>query len=354
MKSLRYTYESNTATSSDTFADLMFCALIVLVLFVLSLSVEVSQRVRGSSNPQIAQQFSATIDKLNKLNIDLMEESKQLRGAYESLHRDYDDLAATNTLLADKAEAIARDALVQAQNAEVQNRDLKKMQLSKTASQRVYGSRAIAYIAVAYDHDHDRFYFVSTSRVEELMVGDLNLSAFEKLLLDQQRIDSLVESLKQQRGYSLQEFSKIFLTFSNYLAVMMDSTIAEQSIGVQFASTLEEEITSSTITHEQRKAHLESINKLLKSRRLTGEGMLPRALLRFDNQRRVVSLGDVMMTASEAVDVFRSVGGRGAEIVFDDNIEIPDWIKDEVLIPSGYIDGLSIPKEQITRLSRDE
>ena len=47
MKSLSDQYTSTHGESSDTFADLMFCALVVLVLFVLALAIEISQRVRA-------------------------------------------------------------------------------------------------------------------------------------------------------------------------------------------------------------------------------------------------------------------------------------------------------------------
>lgn len=51
MKSLNNRYTAVYSNTHETFADIVFCALVVLVLFVMALAIEVSQRVRAKVVP---------------------------------------------------------------------------------------------------------------------------------------------------------------------------------------------------------------------------------------------------------------------------------------------------------------
>lgn len=99
---MRNLVRKQTSDSYQTFADLVFCKLIALLLFVLVLALEVNQRVRAddATDVNIEEMVEAeTLDEAKQQIEELTEVVEKLKKAFEVSQQKYDELAEAHRQL---------------------------------------------------------------------------------------------------------------------------------------------------------------------------------------------------------------------------------------------------------------
>jgi len=101
MKSSNETYASSHGNTHETFADLVFSALVVLVLFVVTLAVEVSQRVRASL---ISTEVVPVVEVVEQIETLTPEGVKELS---ERLQKQQSEMEAQRRRMADQEQQLS-------------------------------------------------------------------------------------------------------------------------------------------------------------------------------------------------------------------------------------------------------
>ncbi|MEM7519167.1 MAG: hypothetical protein AAF368_19855, partial [Planctomycetota bacterium] len=162
----------------------------ILLLFVLALAVEVSERVRVDTQPIDVRPIA--VETVSSLSA---EEVSELT---EKLARQQAELDAMRRRLAEQRKAVARE------------------RAAVRGEQRLTGAREPAAINVAYDYRRELYYFAPSRDVEQADTKKSGESVLEYVARKRSELQALARRLRLQRGYPLEEMQSIYTAFSKY------------------------------------------------------------------------------------------------------------------------------------------
>lgn len=314
MKSLNDRYEESQSSVHETFADLIFCALVVLVLFVMTLAVEVSQRVRAkiSQVPEVP-----VVEEIEQMSPEEVKElSKELQQQQEEL------------------------------------KSLRKQMVKQSAAlsgeQRFTGAREPASLAIAYNYRTKLFYFVPAKDVEHADRSQSGESAFEFLARKRSELRVIANRAKRiQRGYTMEEAARIYSAFSTYRQINPTETsytVSEEKLGINYHTVLCALIAGDETTPEGAEEVV--VDAILNVYARTGrqnEKMYPVLEVSINSAGRTTEVNGLKLAPLELRNLLLALSGRGAMIdLIGIEAKPPTWLKEKVLTPAGYVGG--IPK----------
>ncbi|QDT59984.1 hypothetical protein SV7mr_24980 [Stieleria bergensis] len=322
MKSLNERYHAAGTNVHETFADLIFCALVVLVLFVMMLAIEVSQRVRTSlaevpEVPEVATEIPEvheikllSAEEIKELSLEVMQQEKEL----QQLRR---QMAAQADKVANQAAAL-------------------------DGEQRFTGATEPAAILVAYDYDRDRFLFIRQKEFERATTKRSGESIFEFNRRSTKELVELALATREQRYFSRSEAAALYSAFSGYQQINPTNTsytISEETLGVTYSLGLSAYIAGDTDISDRHVEEVEAaIHSCLRSRPSKAKDMYPSVTVSVNTRTRTVDMNGVKLSARNFKDLLLAVGGRGVMLDFEGyEGKAPDWLKRQVLEPAGYI-----------------
>jgi hypothetical protein len=314
VKSLNDRYVQSHSNTHETFADLIFCALIVLVLFVMMLAVEVSQRVR-SSIPAIPE-VPAVEDVEAMSAEEVAELSKQLKQQESELDK-------------------LREQMV-------------KQSAALSGEQRFTGAREPASFSIAYDYQDEKFYFVAAKDVEHADRAQSGESPFEFLVRKRTELRLIAaRALRSQRGYTKEEATQLYSAFSKYRQINPDEdgfSVSEEQVGISYHTQLCAMVAGEdSISDVQEARVVREILEVYQQPGPTLENMYPVVQVTVNEENQTVEVNGVVLLPVQLRDLLLSLGGRGAMIdLLGMNGSAPGWLREQVLVPAGYIGN--VPK----------
>lgn len=332
MKSLSENYAASHSSTHETFADLVFCALVVLVLFVFTLAVEVSQRVRAdivSKNPVPEVEAIDDIETLSP------EEVKELSDKLQKQQKEME--SQRQRMLAQEEELQQYRARIANQEATVANR-----MAALNGEQRFTGATEPALVQIAYDYREDRFIFVRRKEFEHAVTRQSGESDLGFLVRTQRELVDLALLSRNQRYYTEEEANKIYAAFKTYQQINPTETsfsVSNERIGVNYAPGLSGYIAGDKDLPDYASSEIEAaINDNFLETGGRSDAMYPSAAVEvLVNQRRVV-LNGIVLSAKDFKDILLAIGGRGVMLDFSGyDGPAPEWLVEEVLTPTGYI-----------------
>lgn len=324
MKSLNDQYKSSHGSTHETFADLVFCALIVLVLFVLALAIEVSQRVRAELAP------TEPVEVVKEVELKTLTK-EEIATLSEKLQKQEVEMKELQQRLQQRNIQIAE-----------QSKTVKNKLAAMNGEQRYTGARQPAAINLAYDYRKERFYFIPSKEVNH---ADRRLSGESALEYAGRKTEELVAialKARKQRGYSVDETKRIFQAFTKYQQVIPvgDSYRVEKSrVNIYYHTTLCGYIAGDTKISDAIKNLIQlKLLDIEQTERPDGESMYPQCTLSVDLASRNLKLNGLVFSLKEMKDVLLSFDGRGTMIDLEGlNGPAPEWLKEKLLNPTGYI-----------------
>jgi len=305
---------AGSTTASETFGDLVFCALIVLVLFVLALSIEVSQRVRAAEAP-VARVDPEAVAKLSPEEIaELSQRLRQQQAAISELRE---------KLRAEKARVSSQVAAL-------------------SGEQRFTGAREPASFCIGVDYVRERYYFVPS---RELNHADKRLSGestLEYVVRKKRELSTIARNAKRGRSYSPEETIRVYRAFSQYQEVIPENDgyrIETSPIGITYSTWLSDKLTLGIDSDAQASEAIVvgAMQKVYENRGDPKEQMYPQVKLDIREGERV-SIGGVDLSARDLRDILVSISGRGALVdLVGIGTTAPEWLREGALIPAGYI-----------------
>ncbi len=325
MKSFSDRYSDSHHSTHETFADLVFCVLIVLVLFVMMLALEVSQRVRA----EIA-------TKVDIVEIETVEDIKMLSP---------DEVAALSERLQNQqAELEKQQQRIQqlqlqaaSQASKVQNKIA-----ALNGEQRFTGATEPASLQTAYDYRLDRFYFVRSKEFNEATTRKSGESDLEFLVRFRVEFAVLAAMCKRQRNYSIDEARRIFAAFTQYQQINPSEdgyTVASEKISLTYSVPFSALLAGDDEAPDFAEGLIVEAGLEVYNQQLRGsDAMHPSArILVLPNQKRVI-INEVSLSPKEFKDLLLAFGGRGVMLDFEGyDGAAPDWLVEEVLTPTGYV-----------------
>jgi hypothetical protein len=332
MKSLSDQYSAAHTSTHETFADLVFCALVVLVLFVVTLAVEVSQRVRATL---------VEVEEVPKVELpEAFEDlsTDELRELSEAMQRQQRELEAYKQRLQAQNEQIRQmQTRLSEQTAEVANQ-----MAALQGEQRFTGATEPAVLQVAYDYNRDRFVFVRRKEFERAITRRSGESNFEYLARVQTELAELALHCRKQRFFSANEVRRIHAAISQYQEIVPGSrgyTVEDAEIGVNYSSKLSSFIVGDLELTDAAASEVElAVYQTFDEPGATSEAMYPSLLIEIDPGSRVATVNGVRLQPTELKEFLLAVGGRGLMLDFEGyQGAAPEWLMEEVLIPTGYV-----------------
>lgn len=317
MKSLSENYTESHGNTHETFADLVFCALVVLILFVLALTVEVSQRVRSVAEVKEVDEVKA--EDVVKLS---PQEMEQLSAKLQSQQAELKEL---------------RQKLIDNQS-EVQNR-----MAALAGEQRFTGVREPASLTMAYDYRKQLFYFVPAKDVDDADRARSGETSLESLTRKQITLRRVAEAARErQRGYTLAEAQAIYSAMTQYKMIEPNAasyTVTTESVGISYHVLLCEYISDGASTTVDREAEVvDAILKVYTNKGPERDDMYPSCRLEIDDLRQKINIGGVSMSARNLRDTLLSISGRGLLLDMEGyQGSVPKWLYEGALVPAGYV-----------------
>ncbi len=329
MKSLSDQYTSTHGESSDTFADLMFCALVVLVLFVLALAIEISQRVRA----ELVQTDPIEVVEAETVAAMTPEEIEALTKELQDRNHEIDTL---------KGKLQARVEQIEQQETQVANQ-----MAAMSGEQRFTGARQPASLSIAYDYHEKEFFFVSSRKVDSADRRNSGEGAVEYITRKKTELAQIAVAAADQRGFSLSEAKALYSAFSTYEEVLPDGDsykIKQSNMGVFYHVLLCAYIAGDNDSGELEEQLVTSaLSSVWNQRSPKGDDMYPKVTLEVDAKRREIVVNGVTLSPRDLREILLSVDGRGCMLdLVGFTGSPPDWLREEVLVPAGYISG--VPK----------
>lgn len=325
MKSLNDNYASGAGSSHETFSDLMFCALIVLVLFILALAIEVSTRVKASIPDTVVE-----VKKVEEVELSTMTK-EEVAELSEKLQKQKVKMDEMRQQLKKSVGKMA------SQRAKVSNQ-LAAMQ----GEQRFTGAREPASLSMAYDYNKNTFHFLSGRESNHAEMRNSGESLSEHRLRQMEEHVAIALKARKQRGYSMEEASAIYQAFSTYKEVepsLHSYDIIDSVVGINYTATLSAYIAGETDLSASKKSLV--VTKLLEVYDVKGEKsdeMYPRIVFEVDEEKRKITINGVLLSPRDTKEILLSITGRGAMIDLEGLSGTPPrWLTEEVLIPAGYI-----------------
>jgi|GEM_PF-3259635 len=329
MKSLDDMYTSTHGSTHETFADLIFCALIVLVLFIMALAIEVSQRVRAELNEiepiEVVQEeelVTMTKEEVEALSQKLQAQQELLEELQQQLHERDNELAQQEQKVADQMAAISGE-------------------------QRFTGAREPAAIHLAYDYKEDRYYFVPSKDVDHADRRKSGETAWEYMNRKARELTAVAALAKTQRGFTQNETQAIFTAFSKYRQIIPtadDYEVKISKLNVYYHITLCSYIAGDEDTSALERSLIElKIHQAASVAGPDSESMYPKCMLEVLPGEKRLRLNGIEMSTRDMKTVLLSLAGRGAMLDLEGFTgKAPEWLKEELLTPTGYIS--KIPK----------
>lgn len=322
MKSLNDNYVAGSGSSHETFSDLMFCALIVLVLFIMALAIEVSTRVKASTT-------ETAIEKVEKVELSTMtkEEVAELSEKLQKQQVEMDDLK----------EQLAQSAVaIQSERHQVQ----KKM-AALNGEQRFTGAREKATLNMAYDYNEREFHFVSAREMNHADTSLSGESALQSLLRKKEELVDIALKARKQRGFSFKEATAIYQAFSKYKEVEPNFSsykIIDSTVGISYSTLLSAYIAGDTEVGVWEKIIVDKLRSIYENKGEDSELMYPRVELSVDVKDKTITINGIKLSPRDTKELLLSIGGRGVMIDLEGlSGSAPEWLTEEVLIPAGYI-----------------
>lgn len=317
MRSLADNYREAHSNNHETIADLVFCALVVLLLFVLALSVEVSQRVRG----ELAASKPVEVPKVEELRTLSPEEIKALSDKLQTQQREIADL---------KSQLSATHGQVKQQMAAL------------AGEQRFTGAREPAAFTIVYDYRAKLYYFAPSKDMDHADRRQSGESPLEYITRKLSELAEIALKLRKQRGFTEREAQALYTAATTYKEVVDGIggyQLQETDINLYYHVLLSSYVAGDT---ESTDAHdllvTRAISKMNELPGPSSDQMYPRWNCQVDVAKRAIEVNGVRLRPVDLREILLSVSGRGLMLDFTGYAEKPpEWLYDEVLMPAGYI-----------------
>ncbi len=317
MRSLSENYRESHANTHETFADLVFCALVVLILFVLALTVEVSQRVRGATAAINPVEEVVADDMVNMTPEEIQELSRKLQQQQAELAKLRSEVAASSSKVRGQLAAMAGE-------------------------QRFTGAREPAALCVAYNYKTQRYHFIPSKDLNHADRRESGESDFVYVTRKRRELADIALAAKQTRAFTREEVQKIFSAMSQYKVVTPTAAsyaIENDKVGLYYHVLLCEYIAGDLSGDEDHEAVI--VNAILAMGENVGppnEDMYPRCVIHVDQQTQQLTLGGVQLQPIDLRTILLSVEGRGLMLDFEGYVDrAPTWLYEQVLAPAGYV-----------------
>jgi len=332
MKSLNETYASSHGNTHETFADLVFCALVVLVLFVVTLAVEVSQRVRASL---ISTEVVPVVEVVEQIETLTPEEVKELS---ERLQKQQSEMEAQRRRMANQEQQLQtlRSQVSSQENALV-------MKLAALAGeQRFTGATEPATLQMAYEYKKDRFIFVRRKEFNNAMTKKSGESDLAFIVRRKSELVDLALLCRTQRYFTVEETKRLYAGFSLYQQINPTENsyaISNEQIGITYGTSFSGYIAGDANLPSYAETEIENaINGIFEYIGSESDGMYPSVLVHVNGNDQSVVINGVTLSAKDFKDVLLAIGGRGVMLDFTGYTgKAPDWLVENVLTPTGYI-----------------
>ena len=326
MKSLNENYVSTHGNTHETFADLMFLSLVVLVLFVMALAIEVHQRVR--SDMAVIEPDSVLVVEEKELSEMTKKEVAELS---ENLRKQAYEIKSLRKRLDKNIELV-----------DLQKRKVQNQMAALNGEQRFTGAREPASLMMAYNYNNRKFYFISARKfghAEHKLSGE---SAFVFLTRQKNELVALALEARRQRGFTLHEAKAIYRAFSSYKEVVPRGSsykIIDSVVGISYSTLLSAYIAGDTeISAAKESLVVLKLLKVYKEKGQDSDKMYPIVRLKIDESDRRIIVNGVRLSSRDAKEILLSIQGRGAMLDLEGfSGKSPTWLQEKVLIPAGYI-----------------
>ena len=332
MKSLSENYAASHSSTHETFADLVFCALVVLVLFVFTLAVEVSQRVRADI---VSKQPVPEVEAIDNIETLSPEEVKELS---EKLQKQQQEMESQRQrMLAQETELQQYRSQIANQEAAVANK-----MAALSGEQRFTGATEPARLTLAYEYRDDRYIFIRKKEFDHATTQQSGESNLQFNIRSRTEQVELALQARAQRAYDKSEALKIYSAFSQYRQINATESSYDLSVermGISYGTTLSGYIAGDADLPSYASDEVESaIQEIYFEAGPVSEAMYPSVTVEvLKNQKRVVING-VVLSAKDFKDILLAIGGRGVMLDFSGyDGPAPEWLTEEVLTPTGYI-----------------
>jgi hypothetical protein len=332
MKSLNETYSSSHGNTHETVADLVFCALVVLVLFVVTLAVEVSQRVRASL---ITTEAIPVVEVVEQIETLTPEEVKELS---ERLQKQQSEMEAQRTRMVEQEQQL------QALRSQISSQEnvLTNKLAALAGEQRFTGATEPAVVQMAYDYKKDRFIFVRRKEFDNAMTRKSGESDLAFIVRRKSELVDLALLCRTQRYFTTEETNRIYAGFSLYKQInpSQDSySISSERMGVSFGPSLSGYIAGDVDLPSYAATEIENaVNGNFNVTGSESDGMYPSVIVHVNENDQTVVINGVTLSAKDFKDVLLAIGGRGVMLDFAGYTgKAPDWLVENVLTPTGYI-----------------
>ena len=322
MKSLNDRYTESHHNTHETFADLIFCALVVLVLFVMMLAIEVSQRVRASQIKIVEVEAPEDIKSLSVEEVaDLSRRLQKQQAQLEAQSR--------------QMEEMRRQTATQA--SAIQNK-----LAALSGEQRFTGATEPSSILVAYDYKQDRFVFIRRKEFDHATTRTTSESDLEYSIRQTRELVDLALASRKQRFFTAAEANRLYAAFTKYQQINPTDdgyTLSTERINVNYSTGLSGYIAGDKSISRSAQAAVElAVATNLEMTNGDSDAMYPSAKVKVLVADRMIEINGVTLSPKEFKDLLLSFGGRGAMLDFEGyDGPAPKWLVDDVLTPTGYI-----------------
>ncbi|MCC7335635.1 MAG: hypothetical protein IT422_11085 [Pirellulaceae bacterium] len=317
MRSLSENYRESHANTHETFADLVFCALVVLILFVLALTVEVSQRVRAATAAMKPVEEVVADDMVDMTPEEIQELARKLQQQQAELAKLRSETAASSSKVRGQLAAMAGE-------------------------QRFTGAREPAAFSVAYNYKTQRYHFVPSKDLNHADRRESGESDIAYLIRKRQELAEIALAARQTRAFTRGEVQRIFTAMSQYKVVTPTTSsykIDDDRVGLYYHVLLCEYIAGDVSSDEDHEAVI--VDAILAMGEHVGppnEDMYPRCVIHVDQQTQQLTLGGVQLHPLDLRTILLSVEGRGLMLDFEGyDDQAPKWLYEQVLAPAGYV-----------------
>ncbi|TWU25076.1 hypothetical protein Pla52o_13730 [Novipirellula galeiformis] len=334
MKSLNDRYSESHGNTHETFADLVFCALVVLVLFVMMLAIEVSQRVRADL-AKIEEVKPVEVVKVDEVEFLSAEEVAELS---ERLQKQQTEMKQQReNMLRQQQEIVELRRQITEQESTV-----KKQMAAMQGEQRFTGLTQPASIGIAYDYGAEKYYFIPSKDVDHADTRVSGESTVEYIKRKTEELVQIAFRARKQRGYTTREMIQIFSAFSQYQEIEPTDSgydVQTSKLGISYHVMLCGFIAGDTeVSDATEKLIIERILQIYDNGGPESDSMYPRCQIIVDPSTQTVKLNDIELSPRDLRDVLLAFSGRGAMLDFEGyDGPVPQWLNEEVLTPTGYI-----------------
>jgi hypothetical protein len=332
MKSLSENYAASHSSTHETFADLVFCALVVLVLFVFTLAVEVSQRVRADIVSKEAVPEVESIENIETLSPEEVRElSEKLQKQQKELESQRQRMLAQETELQDYRQRIASEEAVVANKVAALN-----------GEQRFTGATEPSDLTLAYEYYKDRYIFIRKKEFNHAVTRQSGESTLAFAVRSREEQVALALKARKQRSYTEAEMMSLYVAFSQYRQINpTDSSydLSTERMGISYGTTLSGYIAGDVDLPGYASEEVENaVQRVYLKNGPASEAMYPSVTVEVLGNQRSVVINGVELTAKDFKDMLLAIGGRGVMLDFKGyDGPAPKWLVDQVLTPTGYI-----------------